>query len=527
MSVTAALLDLIPASLSATMVGPHYSWLGRLPSEISEHITVDPTAILDASTDFGSHSQAYPAAVLLPTSINDIVNLVRHSYQSQHPFPVSAKGHAHSTHGQAQAQDGVVIEMMSLKEFYNFGCCSAAEGSWYVDVGGGQLWIEVLHETIKVGLAPRSWTDYLYLTVGGTLSNGGISGQSFLQGPQISNVLEMDIVTGKGELLTCSSMHNSDLFFAVLGGLGQFGIITKARIALEKAPDMVRWVRMLYSNFYEFTKDQEHLISLKGEEGFNYLEGFVKMADENGGGDGIDSRNWKPPPFAFPEKARARSTTLYYLEVCKYYDSSSQEHVDEDVERLISELHYMPGMLAMKDVSYVDFLNRVHQDELEFRSKGLWNVPHPWLCVFVPRSRIMEFHDVVFKGILSQKKTPGPIIIYPMNKNKWDEKMSAAVPAEDVFYSVSLLRSAAHDWEVYEEQNMEILSACEKRKMGLKAYLPHYKEEREWKEHFGERWDTLLDRKLKFDPTGILATGQKIFRFPLVSSNSPHQTAPK
>ncbi|KAF5943442.1 hypothetical protein HYC85_017519 [Camellia sinensis] len=42
--------------------------------------------------------------------------------------------------------------------------------------------------------------------------------------------------TGKGEILTCSEEQNSELFHAVLGGLGQFGMITRARIALEPAP---------------------------------------------------------------------------------------------------------------------------------------------------------------------------------------------------------------------------------------------------------------------------------------------------
>lgn len=46
---------------------------------------------------------------------------------------------------------------------------------------------------------------------------------------------------GKGELLTCSEKRNAELFHAVLGGLGQFGIITRARIALEPAPTRVQF----------------------------------------------------------------------------------------------------------------------------------------------------------------------------------------------------------------------------------------------------------------------------------------------
>lgn len=50
----------------------------------------------------------------------------------------------------------------------------------------------------------------------------------------------MGLIAGKGEVLICSQEQNADLFHAVLGGLGQFGIITRARISLERAPKMVK-----------------------------------------------------------------------------------------------------------------------------------------------------------------------------------------------------------------------------------------------------------------------------------------------
>lgn len=50
----------------------------------------------------------------------------------------------------------------------------------------------------------------------------------------------MIFFSGKGEFVTCSKQKNLELFHGVLGGLGQFGIITKARIALEAAPKRVR-----------------------------------------------------------------------------------------------------------------------------------------------------------------------------------------------------------------------------------------------------------------------------------------------
>ncbi|XP_031487867.1 cytokinin dehydrogenase 3-like [Nymphaea colorata] len=487
---------------------------------------MDSHAITRASTDFGRMHRNVPSAVFRPPSTNSISAFIKLSYESVEPFPITARGHAHSLHGQAQAGNGVVIEMMSLnsgainnENANSFGCSS--EEKCYIDVGGGELWIDVLRKTLKHGLAPRSWTDYLYLTVGGTLSNGGISGQSFRHGPQISNVLELDVITGKGETQTCSRTNNSELFNAALGGLGQFGIITRARIILEKAPKMVRWVRLLYSDFSGFTRDQELLVSSHGgdgdkeNEGFDYVEGFVMMADKNDG-----NSNWRSSSFQFPHHIATNNTILYCLELCKYYnDRSAKHHVDEELEGLMSKLHYIPRMMASKDVTYMAFLNRVRHGEIKLRSRGLWNVPHPWLCLFVPASRILEFHDVVFKGILSRNNTSGPLLVYPMKRSRWDDRMSAIVPNEEVFYSVGLLRSAVYDWEFYEEQNREICKACERRKLGVKMYLPYYTEESEWRRHFGAKWSVFLERKSRFDPRGILGTGQRIFPFPLLTSN--------
>jgi cytokinin dehydrogenase len=139
-----------------------------------------------------------------------------------------------------QADKGVVIEMTTMKGIikvmpYGDEDCTLP----LVEASGGELWVDVLQATLKEGLAPNSWTDYLHVTVGGTLSTAGVGGQTFRHGPQISSILQLEVVTGKGEIVTCSASKQPELFFAVLGGLGQFGIITKARILLVPAPQKV------------------------------------------------------------------------------------------------------------------------------------------------------------------------------------------------------------------------------------------------------------------------------------------------
>lgn len=83
---------------------------------------------------------------------------------------------------------------------------------------------------------------------------------------------------GMGEMITCSPDKHSDLFFAALGGLGQFGVITRARVALEPAPKRVLWVRIAYADVESFTSDQELLISKRSSgSGFDYIEGQVQL----------------------------------------------------------------------------------------------------------------------------------------------------------------------------------------------------------------------------------------------------------
>lgn len=70
-------------------------------------------------------------------------------------------------------------------------------------------------------------------------------------------------------------------------------------------------------------------------------------------------------------------------------------------------------------MSYVEFLNRVRTGELQLQSQGLWDVPHPWLNMFIPKSRISDFDLGVFKDIVLKKNiTTGPVLVYPMNRSK-------------------------------------------------------------------------------------------------------------
>eukprot|EP00250_Pteridium_aquilinum_P004125 c14357_g1_i1 orf=159-1763(+) len=473
-----------------------------------------------ASSDFGNSCHHSPLAFIQPSSVDDILAILRYAAASPGALTVAARGNGHSISGQAQARDGLVIDMRSL------GGIEVCDGEVpYVDACGGELWIDVLKACLQRGYAPPSWPDYLYLTVGGTLQNAGVGGQTFKYGPAISNVLQLEVVTGRGELYTCSPTSNEDLFFAMLGGLGQFGIITKARILLVRAPEKVRWIRMVYEEVGEFTRDQEALIKLqveKGEEGFDYVEGFVVCNNED------PVNGWGQVPFT-PTDAHQFDPSLiqptsgpflYCLEVAKHYSFPHQAHpqhsMDQVVEELQRELGYIRGLSFSKDVGYLEFLNRVHAQEEVLRELGMWQAPHPWLCLLVPRSHILVLHDLMFLHTNLTNGVGGPMHMYPMLKSKWDTRASVVTPEDEIFYLVSLLRSnfpppKGPKAETLVQENEEILGLLESANIPFKVYMPHFKSPQDCLFHFGSHWQHFVSLKQAFDPLAILAPGQSIF----------------
>ncbi|KAF0893425.1 hypothetical protein E2562_025224 [Oryza meyeriana var. granulata] len=490
-----------------------------------------PVALLkptpSSASDFGAVVSDAPFAVMRPESPDDIALLLG-ALSSAGPSPratVAALGAGHSLHGQAQARGGIVVETRALpcdvqvvaaRAHGDSGGATTVPAA-YADVGAGAMWVEVLEECLKFGLAPPSWTDYLYLTVGGTLSNGGISGQTFKHGAQISNVLQLEVVTGKGEVVTCSPTKIPELFFAVLGGLGQFGIITRARIPLQLAPPKVRWVRAFYDSFETFTGDQELLVSMP--EQVDYVEGFMVLNEQS-----LHSSS-----IAFPAQlnfspdfgSKGRKKVYYCIEFAVHdfrQDGSSADHV---VELVSGKLSYMRPHMYSVEVSYFDFLNRVRMEEESLRSRGLWDVPHPWLNVFVPKHGITQFKDLLMDTVSADFE--GLILVYPLLTDKWDGNTSAVVPAtpDGVMYIFAVLRSTdparcgrACVESILAQHRRVADQACRDgggRRIGAKQYLARQPSPAHWRDHFGSGWGRFAARKARFDPLHVLGPGQGIF----------------
>ncbi|GAA6624289.1 FAD-binding protein [Scytonema sp. NUACC26] len=426
----------------------------------------------NAADDFGHLVRRYPKAVLKPGSIDDIVNIIK--FARTHNLKVAARGQGHTCFGQAQVEDGVVIDTSTLNKIHDISADRAI-------VEAGVRWSELLQATLPQQLTPPVLTDYLELSVGGTLSSGGIGGATHRYGVQVDNVLELQVVTGKGHLLTCSPYQNQDLFETVLAGLGQCGIIVKATIRLIKAESNARVFLLDYDDLAAFTHDQRLLIE---DERFNYVEGQI-VSDSKGG--------WR-----------------YLLEAASFYTPPNEP----DNTSLLSSLSYTQGTEKIEDKTYFDFLNRLAPTVAFLQSIGVWSNPHPWIDLFVPATAVEKYISEVVSTLTLADTGNSPILLYPVKTDRFTLPLFR-VPNEQIVFLFAILRTAPSDDDTTSarmladnrrlfERNRDLNGT--RYPVGATAFS-----QEDWQQHFGSVWSRLVNAKRRYDPDNVLTPGQGIF----------------
>jgi len=192
------------------------------------------------STDFALTIRTIPLAILRPVNINDIKIGIKLAKEVGVPFTARGSQVSHSAGGQAQSS-GLLLDTST---FHTVQICQDKKS---IKVGAGAMWQDVVQFTLDQGLMPPVVNDYQYLSVGGTISIGGVGFMSHIEGLQASHVKEVEVVTGKGDVIQSSSDVNRDLFDLVRGGLGQFGVMTSVTIPLVPAPHSVLTLKAFYS----------------------------------------------------------------------------------------------------------------------------------------------------------------------------------------------------------------------------------------------------------------------------------------
>ena len=132
---------------------------------------------------------------------------------------VAVRGGGHNGGGLGLCDAGMVIDLSGIK----FIRVDTSDNT--VRVGGGNLWGEVDHATHPFGLAVPA--GIISTTgVGGLTLGGGVGHLSRKYGLTIDNLLEADMVLADGSFVTVNAKQNTDLFWAIRGGGGNFGIVT-------------------------------------------------------------------------------------------------------------------------------------------------------------------------------------------------------------------------------------------------------------------------------------------------------------
>ncbi len=166
----------------------------------------------------------HPACIARCTGVADVVAAVR--FARDHDLEIAVRGGGHNVAGTAVCDDGIVIDLSAMRAVWVDPAGRTAR------VHGGALWGDVDRETQAHGLA----------TTGGIVGHTGVAGLTlgggigFLMrkhGLAVDNLLGAEVVTAEGRILQASADEHPELFWALRGGGGNFGVVTSLRFSLH------------------------------------------------------------------------------------------------------------------------------------------------------------------------------------------------------------------------------------------------------------------------------------------------------
>ncbi len=447
--------------------------------ESLEGVVYTPDQFTDEQkTNYGRVFQWTPRFVVFPRSARDIVTLVE--FARTHRLHLANRGSAHSQSQLAISDGGILLEMKGMNRIGDVDLERRT-----VDVEPGVVWRDLTHHLKRWSLVPRVLTNNLGVTVGGTLSMAGIGVASFLYGSQGDNVVELDVVTGEGASVTCSPEKDPDLFWAAIAGLGQFCIITRARLQLRKFKPMTRTYYLLYDDVRTFLEDS-------------------KQAMDCGKWDHLES--WGAPcaqgtrPVGGQRQVFAKWFFPFHLTV--EYDPGQEP----DDAKMLEGLRYYANVYV-DDCPTIDFLERMVPVFELWKKAGTWEFMHPWIECILPWDTAADCIEEVLRDTPPAIQVGGHVLLWPA---KGDVSRSKNFMRPEGNYLVGFGLLPAIPQKMWGDAKERLDNASRMMlAFGAKRYLSGWVNfgADDWKEHFGPRWDELCVLKRRYDPDGILNPG--------------------
>jgi cytokinin dehydrogenase len=302
---------------------------------------------VDASQDFGHLIRGAASTVARPTNIHEIQQLVAVARQGN--LKITPRGKGYSQSGQSISLDGIVLDTAYLQQV------EIRPATAQVTCGAGITWRDLVKATVQQGLLPCTMPLNLNLTVGGTLSAGGIGSNSHRYGSSTASVLAIEAVTGDAQRQYCSPQDFPDLFDALLGGQGRCGIMAAVTLQLRPFQPQVTLYQLQYDRLAPWLADQQ---VLKEDPVVSHIEGFCLTAP---------SGEWQ------------------------YKLNLAIEHDDQPTggKFPLDTLQY-DHLVGVSQVPTIDFLARYDSRFQAMQETGDWQLAHPWFECFLPASKATE-----------------------------------------------------------------------------------------------------------------------------------------
>lgn len=447
--------------------------------ELDGELVVDNPARAAFATDLGAIVRVQPLAVLRPGSARDIAAMVR--FCRLHRIAVSARGTGHTTYGQSLS-GGLLVENRRLHRIHDVGKDAAV-------VDTGVLWKELAAAAFAQTprRTPPVLTAYTGLSIGGTLSVGGIGGLvgGIHTGLQVDHVRELEVVTGTGEILRTSRSARPDLFAAALGGLGQAGIVTKAVVDLVPARDRARTATLRYDDSTVFARDLATVVERPAVD------------------------------HVYAEFLPPGGTSTYAMYVSAFYDTTPPEAAD-----LTGGLSATP---EVTDTGYLDYTLTIDRLIDDIREDLGWDdLVKPWYDIWLPGEALGPYLSELVPSLDPEVDIGkfGAGLIYPQrlahvrnsrprlprrDGSGWayvlDLNTVSATPDPGHGYVQRMLE---RNKRLYDRARVAYGASL--YPIGSVPFTP-----RDWREHFGDSWPEFRAAKDRYDPDRILAPGPGIF----------------
>jgi FAD/FMN-containing dehydrogenase len=214
----------------------------RAAAELADLIAGDVVAPGDAGYDdarrvWNGMIDKHPLAIARCADAGDVAAVVR--FAAEHGLPLAVRGGGHNAAGTAVVDDGVVIDLSALRGV------RIDESGRTVHVEGGARWGDVDRITAPLGLATPGGV-VSDTGVAGLALSGGVSHQRRRDGMTVDNLVSAEVVLADGSIVKASAVGHPDLYWALRGGGGNFGVVTSFELRLHELGPEVFGLNVAY-----------------------------------------------------------------------------------------------------------------------------------------------------------------------------------------------------------------------------------------------------------------------------------------